>query len=248
MSLLFLCYFAMSTGKTKNIVVRRSPRNKGKRAAQQRKSKASVLKSKECDDSSSTEHSLSEEEERMTCNDSTAMEQSSSEEEDMTDGTDGEDYESDSSRKNPDIEHHAIEPREVLQHTVVQFEPIECSNAFVKKSNRVGPPLTVRECNVLAEVFADKIFCELTHPESRKYATQFISKVLTPSAGEPTPEEQIAFKLFLTTVNLFKKRNHEAAFSKFCYRLSFYLVTLSIFLFEQLSNCSFSLHDHLLDN
>jgi hypothetical protein len=59
----------------------------------------------------------------------------------------------------------------------LQFDPITCSNAFVKASRR-GPPLTLQECNVLAKVLADEVFCQLMHHKSRRLATQFFQRCL----------------------------------------------------------------------
>ena len=122
---------------------------KGRNSGQAKKSKQSAQKTNERDKSITTEQSSSEED-RSTDDD----------EDDEDYDEDAEDDESEYSRENGDersetsIDTNAIDkvpvPGEVavVQQKLLPFQPIVCSNAFVKKSDRVGPPFTPRECNV----------------------------------------------------------------------------------------------------
>jgi hypothetical protein len=53
------------------------------------------------------------------------------------------------------------------------------------------------------------------HPESRRLAIQFISKILAPSSAvELTVQEQISFGISIKTVNLYNQHKVEGAKSK----------------------------------
>ena len=216
--------------------MRRSPRRNGRKRAEAKKSKEAAPTSTKGRNSGQAKKSKQSARKTNERDKSVTTEQSSSEEEGSTDDDeDDEDHdeddvddESEYSRENDDerlettMATNAIDkvpvPGEVavVQQKLLPFQPILCSNAFVKKSDRVGPPFTPRECNVLAEVLADEVFCNLTHTETRRVATQFISKTLNPSPNvEPTAEEQINFGLFLETVNLYVQHKVESANSKF---------------------------------
>jgi hypothetical protein len=211
--------------------VRRSPRRNGRKRAEAKKSKEAAPTSTKGRNSGQAKKSKQSARKTNERDKSVTTEQSSSEEEGSTDNVDDEDDEDSESEYSRENDYESSEtskasvaidevpvPGEVavVQQKLPSFQPIQCSNAFVQKSDRVDPPFTPRECNVLAEVLADEVFCNLTHTETRRVATQFISKTLNPSPNvEPTAEEQINFGLFLETVNLYVQHKVESANSKF---------------------------------